>query len=172
MPRHPPCALFFLTGNIYSYLILLGSNGIVTANLWADEIPYAGIFGFPKIIAFMPCSSFCLVIYCNLALFFLFASQMSKNNERFFLRFDVFKKLTVTFRNFSRFLRKLWKIMKDFQSFTPRLWAWWRWRDSNSWPPACKAGALPTELHPHVTFKILLQSFSLFQTKFFINFLW
>ena len=28
------------------------------------------------------------------------------------------------------------------------LWRW-RWRDSNSWPPACKAGALPTELHPH-----------------------
>lgn len=25
---------------------------------------------------------------------------------------------------------------------------WWRWGDSNSWPPACKAGALPTELHP------------------------
>ena len=25
----------------------------------------------------------------------------------------------------------------------------WRWRDSNSWPPACKAGALPTELYPH-----------------------
>ena len=28
--------------------------------------------------------------------------------------------------------------------------SWWRWRESNSWPPACKAGALPTELHPHV----------------------
>ena len=26
---------------------------------------------------------------------------------------------------------------------------WWRWRDSNSWPPACRAGALPAELHPH-----------------------
>ena len=26
----------------------------------------------------------------------------------------------------------------------------WRWRDSNSRPPACKAGALPTELHPHL----------------------
>ena len=26
---------------------------------------------------------------------------------------------------------------------------WWRWWDSNPWPPACKAGALPTELHPH-----------------------
>ena len=24
----------------------------------------------------------------------------------------------------------------------------WRRRDSNSWPPACKAGALPTELRP------------------------
>ena len=26
----------------------------------------------------------------------------------------------------------------------------WRLRDSNSWPPACKAGALPTELIPHI----------------------
>ena len=26
----------------------------------------------------------------------------------------------------------------------------WRWWDSNSWPPACKAGALPTELHPRM----------------------
>ena len=26
---------------------------------------------------------------------------------------------------------------------------WWRIRDSNPWPPACKAGALPTELYPH-----------------------
>ena len=25
----------------------------------------------------------------------------------------------------------------------------WRWWDSNPWPPACRAGALPTELHPH-----------------------
>ena len=27
--------------------------------------------------------------------------------------------------------------------------SWWRWWDSNPWPPACRAGALPTELHPH-----------------------
>ena len=27
---------------------------------------------------------------------------------------------------------------------------WWRWWDSNPWPPACRAGALPTELHPHL----------------------
>ena len=27
---------------------------------------------------------------------------------------------------------------------------WWRWGGSNSWPPACKAGALPAELHPQL----------------------
>ena len=27
---------------------------------------------------------------------------------------------------------------------------WWRWGGSNSWHPACKAGALPAELHPHI----------------------
>ena len=41
--------------------------------------------------------------------------------------------------------------------FTHRLWFvhlsrfypwWWRCRDSNPWPPACRAGALPAELHP------------------------
>ena len=30
------------------------------------------------------------------------------------------------------------------------IWIWWRWGESNSWPPACKAGALPAELHPHL----------------------
>ena len=29
---------------------------------------------------------------------------------------------------------------------------WWRWWDSNPWPPACRAGALPAELHPHLLF--------------------
>ena len=29
---------------------------------------------------------------------------------------------------------------------------WWRWRESNPWPPACRAGALPAELHPHIGF--------------------
>ena len=28
--------------------------------------------------------------------------------------------------------------------------SWWRWWDSNPWPPACRAGALPAELHPHM----------------------
>ena len=36
--------------------------------------------------------------------------------------------------------------MNIFRDFIP----WWRWWDSNPWPPACRAGALPAELHPHI----------------------
>ena len=32
---------------------------------------------------------------------------------------------------------------------------WWRWWESNPWPPACRAGALPAELHPHRVFSFL-----------------
>ena len=38
-----------------------------------------------------------------------------------------------------------------------RLAGWWRWWDSNPWPPACRAGALPTELHPHTTGSFLFK---------------
>ena len=31
----------------------------------------------------------------------------------------------------------------------PLMYLWWRWWESNPWPPACRAGALPAELHPH-----------------------
>ena len=32
----------------------------------------------------------------------------------------------------------------------PTFIGWWRWWESNPWPPACRAGALPAELHPLV----------------------
>ena len=32
---------------------------------------------------------------------------------------------------------------------------WWRLAGSNRWPPACKAGALPAELNPHILFRSL-----------------
>ena len=46
----------------------------------------------------------------------------------------------------------------DYQSCALASWAigpypyffWWRVPGSNRWPPACKAGALPAELTPHV----------------------
>ena len=36
---------------------------------------------------------------------------------------------------------------------------WWRWWDSNPWPPACRAGALPAELHPHFVGCLLFSVF-------------
>ena len=62
--------------------------------------------------------------------------------------------------------------MSPFSSFASlSLWSrlvilsydWWRWWDSNPWPPACRAGALPTELHPHrcvSRFSLLVFAFS------------
>ena len=34
---------------------------------------------------------------------------------------------------------------------------WWRLAGSNRWPPACKAGALPAELNPHIIFQHLFR---------------
>ena len=50
-----------------------------------------------------------------------------------------------------------WDLSRPFGTkFVP----WWRWWDSNPWPPACRAGALPAELHPHK------RCFSFFSTFF------
>ena len=35
---------------------------------------------------------------------------------------------------------------------------WWRRGESNSWPPACKAGALPAELRPHFMMDVTLKT--------------
>ena len=40
---------------------------------------------------------------------------------------------------------------------------WWRWRESNPWPPACRAGALPAELHPHIWVFVFQQSLEIEQ---------
>ena len=39
---------------------------------------------------------------------------------------------------------------QELSALSFQLWTieWWRWTGSNRWPPACKAGALPAELHP------------------------
>ena len=42
-------------------------------------------------------------------------------------------------------------LLFRFYHYSPDLSiGWWRWRESNPWPPACRAGALPAELHPHI----------------------
>ena len=47
-------------------------------------------------------------------------------------RYSIFKDLSIPLRL---------KLRND---------VWWRLRESNPWPPACKAGALPAELNPRL----------------------
>ena len=64
--------------------------------------------------------------------------------------------------------RPLRKLERLFSSIYPqrdhilRFWSWWRWTDSNRWPPACKAGALPPELHPQKYRGFLIAAFGSF----------
>ena len=53
---------------------------------------------------------------------------------------------------FFRFAKKPFDSRAITPWHIPRLQSkrWWRWGESNSWPPACKAGALPAELHPQI----------------------
>ena len=56
------------------------------------------------------------------------------------------------FRSFNLILwdRSLFFRLKFlWLAFFSKKVTWWRWWDSNPWPPACRAGALPAELHPH-----------------------
>ena len=48
---------------------------------------------------------------------------------------------------------------------------WWRWWDSNPWPPACRAGALPAELHPHLMGFAFLRFFN-FGGRFYSSLDW
>ena len=59
----------------------------------------------------------------------------------------------------------------DYQSCALASWAigpyqltsfWWRLAGSNRWPPACKAGALPAELNPHISSPVCKVHFFLY----------
>ena len=52
--------------------------------------------------------------------------------------------------------------------FQPVATIWWRWTGSNRWPPACKAGALPSELHPHFNWRLNIEHFFLLNNQFSI----
>ena len=66
------------------------------------------------------------------------------------------------FRTFNRILLRI--RCRIGSNRISRFVPWWRWRDSNPWPPACRAGALPAELHPQkftfgFGFRVSLHSF-------------
>ena len=50
--------------------------------------------------------------------------------------------------------RLSYKPISWFEKVVSHPCPWWRWTGSNRWPPACKAGALPAELHPHIQLNI------------------
>ena len=50
-----------------------------------------------------------------------------------------------------RFLRLRSLVLAGRYFLAPGVGAlWWRYAGSNRRPPACKAGALPAELYPHI----------------------
>ena len=51
--------------------------------------------------------------------------------------------------NFSKRNSMKPQLLPKFHSVS--LNRWWRVPGSNRWPPACKAGALPAELNPHIS---------------------
>ena len=56
------------------------------------------------------------------------------------------------FGEFPMHIHTVLKIVGNLFPFWLRIrMRWWRWWDSNPWPPACRAGALPAELHPHIS---------------------
>ena len=75
-------------------------------------------------------------------------------------RYSIFKDLS-TLQHFKPPSDIWWAQMDSnhrphaYQACALTTWAmrptfWWRWGGSNSWPSACKADALPAELHPQL----------------------
>ena len=113
-------------------------------------------------------SCFLSILFSSCFLFSaLFQEQISKDKSKLIFWYTLLKCISfrqplfsfVSFSFFSKKKRKWWAQMDSnhrphaYQACALTTWAmrpvWWRWGGSNSWPPACKAGALPAELHPH-----------------------
>ena len=71
----------------------------------------------------------------------LLPTKFWKNTLVILSRFRFFSLLTC--------LYTIWYFIQ-FSRYILPFRVWWRIRGSNPWPPACKAGALPAELIPHI----------------------
>ena len=130
MPRHPPCALLCLTSKRCraSHVSLLCKN----AEHFCQQI-------FNKNIC-LPCTFYGACRFAPsvaLTAFFLLMSFLSKNTKCFHFSYSLRLILSSRYSVFKVRSAALFPLL-------------WRLRDSNSRPPACKAGALPTELSPHL----------------------
>ena len=148
VPRHPPCALSCLTFHhiVASYDVVLWTGYIVIRRMMISK----------QLVAYMhPSSLTILVLFkssnliMNYFWIFVFIFGCLVNYKWLFIIISLYEVLKVqlakireaNFRPVSNLLLTCF--------LTIDLSIEWRWGDSNPWPPACKAGALPTELHPH-----------------------
>ena len=178
MPRHSPYALIRLNFPISDYLKSLGSLRSLELLefhktffrlflLFAvKRLSFCALINFfPPFgeIVFYP--TFYRKTYTNLLIFVLFVCS-------FFLLFNLFSFIRFSMINqVFPTSRLVWLAQVDsnhrprayqaralttwamrhygYSSRFPYSYLWWRWWESNPWPPACRAGALPAELHPH-----------------------
>ena len=129
VPRHPPCALISLT------------FWFIALNHW--QLFTRGIFRYVSLLIVLDMIRFCFPhISACLANTHIISPRMS-------WYFHIIESSICSFQGTWCTGPMCWHLTLLSLCLIHRLLCKWRWRDSNSWPPACKAGALPTELHPH-----------------------
>ena len=136
VPRHSPCALFSLTVFLLWFSICqqdflplseIVSHNIsvmlLTTNKWFLKILFRSYYSVFKVHSGM--------------------WQLSLPHSSSLL----FNKEMVGQNGLEPSTSRLSVVCSSQLSYWPM---WWRLRESNPWPPACKAGALPAELNPHI----------------------
>ena len=129
MPRHPPCALISLN-SLFAELCLVLK--IILKNFFLGEVEIV----FTQILYW---------IFYN----FLFVVSLFNFQRTLFHppTFEVLgRHLLVCWNGLEPSTSRLSAECSNQLSYQPSFW--WRLRESNPWPPACKAGALPAELNP------------------------
>ena len=135
MPRHSPCALYCFT---------------ICFMFWV-LVTFVVFYPIKFLLSFLTRSILICITFC----FIQFSSFFA-----LFLRTDFNNQISLIIQIYSRDVEilvgtnglepstsRLSGVRSNHLSYAPILW--WRWGGSNSWPPACKAGALPAELYPH-----------------------
>ena len=137
MPRHSPCALISLISSkqtsvcFRSLLTWEKSNNWFSSYKELCRLILSRFFCFAKIVIF----TLNKIIYPLLL--------PSHNCIIIISLCSVFKVHVLSFQ----------ETQWSFNSLKLQSISWWRLAGSNRWPPACKAGALPAELNPHIKLK-------------------
>ena len=131
MPRHSPCALISLTYSVFTNL--------EKSNNWFSS--YKELCRLIKKLIFLLLSKNCNIFTHYKKVFFLYCCLLI---IAFIITMFSFQGAFESFKDSVKPQLSL-KLQSIFKK-------WWRLAGSNRWPPACKAGALPAELNPHILF--------------------